>query len=112
MRLKWMVMLVAVAAGASLVAAQSARQKQPADVAKGKTVFAQCSACHDVASTVKKVGPGFKGLFKRAKMANGKPMSEANVRATIDSGGNGMPVYRQALTAADKDALIAYLKTL
>jgi cytochrome c2 len=111
MRLKWIVILVAVAAGASLAAAQSAKQKQT-DVAKGKTVFAQCAVCHEAGSTVKKVGPGFKGLFKRAKMENGKPMTEAGVRAAIDSGGNGMPAYRQVLSAADKDALIAYLKTL
>ena len=112
MRPKWMLLLLAMAACALLAAAQSAKQKQTADVAKGKTVFAQCSVCHIAESASRKVGPGFKGLFKRAKLANGKPMTEANVRATIDSGGNGMPPYRQALSAAEQDALIAYLKTL
>jgi len=63
MRLKWMLMLVAVVACASLMAAQGAKQKQAAAVAKGKTVFAQCSVCHTAESASRKVGPGFKGLF-------------------------------------------------
>ena len=86
--------------------------KQAGDAAKGKAVFTQCATCHDAASDARKVGPGLKGLFKRAKMSNGKPMNEPNVRAVLESGGNGMPPYRQMLIAAEKDALIAYLKTL
>jgi cytochrome c2 len=75
-------------------------------------VFKQCAVCHDAASGARKVGPGLKALFKRAKMSSGKPMSESNVRAVLESGGNGMPPYRQMLTAAEKDAVIAYLRTL
>ena len=96
----------------SLLSAQSSQPKQAGDAAKGKTVFTQCAVCHDAASTTKKVGPGLKGLFSRAKLSNGKPMNEANVRAVIESGGNGMMPFRQMLTPAEKDALIAYLKTL
>jgi cytochrome c2 len=96
----------------SLLPAQTGQQKQAGDAAKGKEVFKQCAVCHDAASDVRKVGPGLKGLFKRAKMSNGKPMSEANVRAVIESGGNGMMPFRQMLTAVEKDAVIAYLKTL
>jgi mono/diheme cytochrome c family protein len=39
-------------------------------------------------------------------------MNEPDVRAVLESGGNGMPPYRQMLTAAEKDAVVAYLKTL
>jgi len=34
------------------------------------------------------------------------------VRARIDEGGQGMPSYKDMLTDAEKNDLIAYLKTL
>ena len=86
------------------------------DPDKGKAVFEQCAVCHDPNSDTKddsKIGPGLKGLFKREKMAsNNKKPTEANVRARIDEGGNGMPQYKDMLSDQEKDDLIAYLKTL
>ncbi|SRR5579883_847985 len=82
------------------------------NAAKGKEVFDQCSVCHNADSAEKKIGPGLKGLFKKDKLANGKAPSEANVRAKIDEGGNGMPAYKDILSDQEKDDLIAYLKTL
>ncbi len=79
---------------------------------KGKAVFEQCSVCHNADSTEKKMGPGLKGLFKKEKLANDKKPTEANIRAKIDEGGNGMPPYKDMLSDAEKDDLIAYLKTL
>jgi cytochrome c len=86
---------------------------QPADSGKGKTVFAaQCSVCHSADSVAKKLGPGLKGLFKKKKLESGKQMTEANVRAVIDAGGNGMPEFKELLSTAEKDNLLAYLKAL
>lgn len=82
------------------------------DAAKGKEVFEQCGVCHNADSEEKKMGPGLKGLFKKSKLANGKPANEANVRAIVDQGGNGMPAYEEMLEKNEKDDLIAYLKTL
>jgi cytochrome c2 len=82
------------------------------DAAKGKEVFEQCSVCHNADSEEKKMGPGLKGLFKRDTMTNGKKPTEANVRAKVDEGGNGMPAYKDMLSDQEKDDLIAYLKTL
>ena len=82
------------------------------DAAKGKEVFEQCAVCHNADSTEKKMGPGLKGLFKKDKMSNDKKPTEANVRAKIDEGGNGMPAYKDMLSDQEKDDLIAYLKTL
>lgn len=82
------------------------------DAAKGKAVFEQCAVCHNADSTEKKMGPGLKGLFKLDKLVNGKKPTEANVRAKIDEGGNGMPAYKDMLSDAEHDDLIAYLKTL
>ena len=82
------------------------------DAAKGKEVFEQCAVCHNADSAEKKMGPGLKGLFKHDKMVNGKKPTEANVRAKIDEGGNGMPPYKDMLSDKEKDDLLAYLKTL
>lgn len=83
-----------------------------ADAAKGKEVFEQCAVCHNADSVEKKMGPGLKGLFKRDKLADGKKATEANIRARIDDGGNGMPGYKDTLDDQQKDDLVAYLKTL
>ena len=102
------------AAIAALLAGTLPAQKKQAsgDAAKGKELFEQCSVCHNADSDEKKMGPGLKGLFKKAKMANGKPANEANVRAIVNTGGNGMPAYQEILQDDEKNDLIAYLKTL
>jgi len=82
------------------------------DPEKGKAVFEQCAICHNPDSDEKKMGPGLKGLFKKDKLSSGKKPTEANVRARIDDGGNGMPAYKDMLSDQEKDDLIAYLKTL
>ena len=82
------------------------------DAEKGKAVFEQCGVCHNADSEEKKMGPGLKGLFKRDKLTNGKKPTEPNIRAKIDEGGNGMPAYKDVLGDAEKDDLVAYLKTL
>ena len=109
--------MVGCAAGAVLVAGMMAQlnaqgKAKPGDAAKGKDVFDQCSVCHNADSTETKVGPGLKGLFKMDKLVNGKPVTEANVRDFINTGGNGMPAYADQLSDQDKNDLIAYLKTL
>ena len=97
-----------LAAGAIAMAADDKK----GDAAKGKEVFEQCAVCHNADSAEKKMGPGLKGLFSKAKLANGKAPTEANVRAKINEGGNGMPAYADMLTDAEKNDLVAYLKTL
>jgi cytochrome c len=109
--------MVGCAAGAVLVAGMMAQlnaqgKAKPGDAAKGKDVFDQCSVCHNADSTETKVGPGLKGLFKMEKLVNGKPVTEANVRDFINTGGNGMPAYADQLSDQDKNDIIAYLKTL
>ncbi len=107
------IVLGVTVASALAVMAQPSKQPQAGDAAKGKAVFgAQCLVCHNADSTAKKLGPGLKGLFKRAKLADGKPLNEASVRALIDAGTSGMPEFKEMLSAADKNNLIAYLKTL
>ena len=100
-----------VALAASLGMAADKKGKA-GDAEKGKEVFQQCSVCHNADSNEKKMGPGLKGLFKAEKMTDGKKPTEANVKAKIDEGGNGMPSYKEMLSDEEKTDLIAYLKTL
>jgi len=104
-RIRTILTAAALAAGPTMAYAAGSADK-------GKEVFDQCSVCHNADSTDVKIGPGLKGLFKHDKLVNGKPVNEANVRAKIDEGGNGMPSYKDILSNQEKDDVIAYLKTL
>jgi cytochrome c len=99
---------LALAAGSIAVVAAP----QKGDAAKGKEIFQQCAVCHSADTTEKKVGPGLKGLFKHDKLVNGKKVTDATVMEKINEGGNGMPAYKDLLTDAQKDDVLAYLKTL
>jgi cytochrome c len=88
------------------------KDKKAGDAANGKVVFGQCAMCHNPNNADKKIGPGLKGLFHRAKMSNGKKPTDENVMAQIDEGGAGMPAYRNMLSAKEKQDLLAFLKTL
>ena len=106
-RFRVLVICVALTAGSRVLLAAD-----KADPEKGKAVFQQCSVCHHPDSDQKKMGPGLKGLFKKDKLANGKKLTDASVRAKLETGGNGMPAYKDMLTDVEKNNLIAYLKTL
>ena len=84
------------------------------DPAKGKEVFADknCGVCHWTDKEARRIGPGLKGLFKREKMWDDKPMTEANVREMILKGGGKMTGFEDQLSDKELDNLIAYLKTL
>jgi cytochrome c len=78
-------------------------------------VFDQnCSVCHNSDSTDAKVGPGLKGLFKKAELANKKKVNDASVLDFVNKGSSekGMPGFADLLNDAEKADLIAYLKTL
>ena len=97
---------------AGMLAAGTMQAADKPDAAKGKEVFEQCGVCHNTTTDEKKVGPSLKGLFKHATLKNGKPVNEANVKAFINAGGNGMPSYADLLSEQEKTNVLAYLKTL
>ena len=106
---------ILLTAGALAIAGASlyGQEAGAGDATKGKSVFEDnCSVCHNADSTDVKMGPGLKGLFKRDKLKSGKPVNDANVMAQIENGGNGMPAYKDLLSATDKANVLAYLKTL
>ena len=78
----------------------------------GRIVFNQrCEICHFSESTAKKIGPGLKGLFARARFADGAKVNDASVARIIGEGGKDMPGYQGVLKPGQMQALIAYLKT-
>src|SRR5215813_11133431 len=97
---------IRVIAMAAVLAAGSSAAFGAGSADKGKEVFDQCSVCHNADSTEKKIGPGLKGLFKHDKLVDGKPVNDANVRAKIDEGGNGMPGYKDILSDQEKADVI------
>lgn len=95
-----------------MLAGLKAADDKKGDATKGKEVFEQCAVCHNTDTDEKKIGPSLKGLFKHDKLKNGKKVTEENVRAMINAGGNGMPSYADLISEAEKTNVIAYLKTL
>jgi cytochrome c len=113
------ILFLACGLAAGLAAGLSAQDKKKSaagDPAKGEAVFKEknCSVCHWTDKEARRIGPGLKGLFKREKMWDEKPMTEANVRAMILKGGGKMTGFEDQLDAKahELDNLIAYLKTL
>ena len=104
--------VLSLGAGGLLLAGLMAAADAKGDSAKGKEVFEQCGVCHNTDTDEKKIGPSLKGLFKHDKLKNGKKVTDENVKAMINAGGNGMPAYADLLSDAEKADVIAYLKTL
>lgn len=106
-------------AAASLLAqapAKNSAGRKPApsaEVMRGKGIYdAECEICHYSASTLKKIGPGLKGLTGRGKFANGMKVDDEGLRRWIEKGGKDMPGFQKRLSPEKTRDLIAYLKTL
>jgi cytochrome c len=85
----------------------------PASVARGQIVYKdRCAVCHFSESEVKKIGPGLKGIYKRARFTDGGKVDDASVENRILNGGKDMPPFKAALNPSQVRDLIAYLKTL
>jgi mono/diheme cytochrome c family protein len=82
--------------------------------AAGRRVYdAHCDSCHEPYSSSGKKGPSLKGLFKHEYMRlSGLPANDDRVGDIINSGRNGMPGYRQAISPQELADLMAYLHTL
>jgi len=109
--------IFASAAALSLTLAGAAFAQGKGDAAKGKALFEEkaepvCSVCHNADSTEKKMGPGLKGVYKKAKLNNGKKPTDAVIKEIIMKGGGGMPGYEESMKPADVENVLAYLRSL
>lgn len=95
-------------------ASQTAKKMAAAgDKEKGKDVYkANCAVCHYTDKTDKRIGPGLKGLYKKAKMDNGKPVNDAKVREIIMEGYGKMMAFKEKLDKQQLEDLMAYVRTL
>ena len=108
-----LVFILAIVTSVTRAVAQTMKESDAEDVAKGKQVYAQkCEICHYSASAEKKIGPGLAGLMKRERFRNGMKADDENLRRVIERGGKDMPGYRNSLKPAQIRDLIAYVKTL
>lgn len=123
-----MKLLATIAAVAVLGATGAAYAGTTAgDAARGRTVFARCASCHDVASGANRIGPSLKGVVgRRSAAAAGFAYSPAlrgkNVtwtRASLDTfltaPARFAPGTRMTVAvpnAKDRADLIAYLATV
>ena len=86
---------------------------QSAEISAGEKVYVQqCDACHFPHSAAKKIGPGLKGIYRKAKFADGKAVSDATMIGWVKNGGKNMPPLAKNLNADEMRELIAYLHTL
>jgi mono/diheme cytochrome c family protein len=117
-----MLRMVAVALASTLVVPVAFGQKgskkakkvtaKAGDVAKGKELFeGKCIVCHNTDSNEKKIGPGLKGI-KDGKLPSGKNATREAMLENINTGGGGMPAYKELLTEEEKTDIIAYVLTL
>jgi mono/diheme cytochrome c family protein len=118
----FIVLLTLFGAVARTALAQSATNKKAVNTATvgkgrvslvdtGRIVFNQrCEICHFADSSARKIGPGLKGLFVRARLTDGTKITESSVADVISEGGQDMPGYQDLLKPGQLQALIAYLK--
>lgn len=93
--------------GAAAASADSPQVQQGAEI-----FGSRCSVCHYPNKSEAKVGPGFKGLFKRDQLpVSKKPVTAEAITSQLKSPVGKMPPFPD-LSSEQIQALIAYLKTL
>ena len=73
----------------------------------GEIYYYKCWFCHNEFT---KDIPKLEGLFSRANLLSGLPVTEANVKDQVRNGGPDMPSYKYVLNDADLNDLTSYLR--
>jgi len=82
------------------------------DAKAGKEVFeGNCGVCHDT-GTEARVGPGLKGVTKKATLVTKKAPTDANLLELLNGGSGSMPAFADLMNAKEKADVIAFVKTL
>jgi mono/diheme cytochrome c family protein len=71
----------------------------------------KCGVCHASETTERRIGPSLKGI-NEGRLPGGGDATRDAILKQLNNGGNGMPVYRELLSDAEKDSLARYVLTL
>jgi len=111
--------LLCLLASLTLPGCQAERRKSDAELglnptqAMGRNVFdANCARCHEPYSSRGLHGPSLHNLYKKEYLPSGMPANDDRITEVIWRGRAKMPAFGNALSTAQIDALLAYLKTL
>jgi mono/diheme cytochrome c family protein len=105
--------LAAIALSAQAPRTEIKAAPSAAEIEHGKALFADhCAICHYDHSEAQKMGPGLKGIYRRAKFADGKKVTDAGMTVWMVKGGEDMPPLKSELKPEEIRALLSYLKTL
>jgi mono/diheme cytochrome c family protein len=75
---------------------------------RGREIYYyKCWFCHN--EFVKDI-PQLKGLYTKANLLSGEPVNDATVKDKLRNGGPAMPAYKYALSDADLDDLVSFLR--
>ena len=69
--------------------------------------YYKCWFCHNEFT---KDIPKLEGLYTHPAMLSGAPVNDANVKEKLRTGGPGMPSYRYALSDADLNDLVSFIR--
>jgi len=75
-----------------------------------KLVEKKCGVCHATETTDRRIGPSLKGV-KEGRLPGGRDATREAIVKQINDGGNGMPVFRELLSDAEKDGIARYVLT-
>ena len=96
----------------SIVLGAAAFAQSKTDMSDGQKLFEKkCSICHASETSERRIGPSLKGV-KDGRLPGGRSATRDAVLKQLNDGGNGMPVYRELLSDAEKDSLAKYVLTL
>jgi cytochrome c5 len=75
---------------------------------RGREIYYyKCWFCHN--EFVKDI-PQLSGLYRKPNLLSGQPVSDATVKEKLRDGGPAMPAYKYALSDADLDDLMSFLR--
>jgi len=78
----------------------------------GKKLFEKkCGVCHATETSERRIGPSLKGV-KEGRLPGGRDATRETILKQLNDGGNGMPVFRELLSDAEKDSVARYILTL
>ena len=117
----WLALSVAASPAQETPGRKETKKPEQADIVAGKRLFeTKCGVCHSTDSKETRVGPGLKGV-RDGSLPSGRYATHDVILNQLNVGGRGllttvkgygMPIFKELLTAKEKDQIVAYVMTL